>query len=310
MTVQLSVPRGLARRSFRAMGTTIFVLAPDAVCAIAAGEVEELFGEWEQALSRFLPTSELSALNRTAGEPFAASELLFAVVVAALDAARATGGLFDPCLLPDLVRIGYDRTFDAIGSPGAPATSSTGGGAWRSVVLDHSSRTITARRGVEIDLGGIAKGMAVDAALRRLAALDIDCALVSAGGDLAVRGLPPDSHAWQIAVGDDGSQVVPLVRGALATSSTTRRRWLQDGVRRHHLLDPRTGEPTRSGLREVSVAASSCLQAEVAAKAVLVLGPSLGVGFAKRHGLAARLVRDDGRAELAGLWPAPLEVAA
>jgi thiamine biosynthesis lipoprotein len=310
MSVELSVPPGLARGSFRAMGTTILVLAPTAAHGRAMDEVQELFSLWEQALSRFLPTSELSALNRSAGAPFASSELLFEVVATALHAARATGGLFDPCLLPDLVRIGYDRSFDTIGSPAQSAMRPLGGGGWRQISLDRSNRVIVLPSGVEIDLGGIAKGMAVDAALCRLAELGIECALVSAGGDLAVLGIPPGLHAWQIAVGDGGSPVVPLVRGALATSSVTRRRWLQSGVRRHHLLDPRTGEPTRNGLREVSIAASTCQQAEVAAKAVFVLGPSLGAGFAARHGLAARLLREDGREDFAGPWPAPLEVAA
>lgn len=310
MKIGLTVPSGLARHSFGAMGTGVLVVVPTDRLERAAAEVEALFATWEQALSRFRPTSELSALNRSSGRVIVVSELVFEVVSAALEAARATGGLFDPSLLPDLVRIGYDRTFDAVGSPKPSAAAPRGGGGWRRVRLDRSRSTIALPPGVELDLGGIAKGMAVDASLQALAGLGIDAALVSAGGDLAVRGRSPQSRAWPIAVGEDGNEVVELVRGALATSTTARRRWRQGDVGRHHLLDPRTGEPTRSGLLEVSVAAPTCMQAEVAAKAVFVLGPTLAAGFVARHGLAARLVNDDGRRIVLGPWPTRAEAAA
>ena len=308
---RLVVPDGLASRTFRAMGTDVLVVVPADDLAPAAREVEALFAKWEQALSRFRAGSELSALNRSVGAPFAASGLLFAVVVAALDAARATDGLFDPSLLEDLVRVGYDRSFDAVGLrvPEA-AASPRGGGGWRGVALDRASRTIALPPGCALDLGGIAKGMAVDASLELLAALEIETGLVSAGGDLAVRSPLSNSRVWPVAVGEDGDQIVPLLRGALATSSSLRRRWLQGDRQRHHLLDPRTGEPARSGLREVTVAAATCTQAEVAAKAIFVLGPSLGPAFAERHGLAARLVHVDGRRIVARAWPAAEPVAA
>ena len=311
MMPTLAVPEGLAAHAFRAMGTEVRVVVPSADLAVAASEVELLFSTWEEALSRFRPESELMALNAAAGSPFAASELLFTVVATALDAARATDGLFDPSLLADLVRVGYDRSFDAIGQSTPPSQiSPSRGGTWRGVSLNRASRQITLAFECTLDLGGIAKGMAVDASLELLTALGIETALVSAGGDLAVRSPRPDSRTWPVAVGDDGQQVVPLVTGALATSSSTRRRWLQGNRRRHHLLDPRTGEPARSGLRQVTVAAATCTQAEVAAKAIFVLGPSLGPAFVARHGLAALLVREDGRRITTGAWPTGNQVAA
>ena len=95
------------------MGTDVLVVVTAAELDRASREVEALFATWEQSLSRFRDDSELSALNRSAGgRAFAASELLFTVVATALDAARATGGLFDPSLLEDIVRVGYDRSFD------------------------------------------------------------------------------------------------------------------------------------------------------------------------------------------------------
>jgi FAD:protein FMN transferase len=293
------------------MGTDVLVVVPAADIEFASCEVEAQFATWEQTLSRFRDDSELSAMNRSRGEPFAASELLLTVVATALDAARGTGGLFDPSLLADLVRVGYDRSFEAVGARIPAGTAPPrGGGSWRGVKLDRAARTIALPPGCALDLGGIAKGMAVDASLELLNALGVETALVSAGGDLAVRSPRPGSRTWPVAVGEGGNEIVELTSGALATSSSLRRRWLQGDRRRHHLLDPRTGEPARAGLCEVTVAASTCAQAEVAAKAIFVLGPSLGPAFAKRHGLAARLVHGDGRRLTAGPWPASERIAA
>src|SRR5439155_22588655 len=131
--------------------------------------------------------------------------------------------------------------------------------------------------GVGLDLGGIAKGMAVDAALARLRALGVDAALVNAGGDLAVHGRLPGGTAWPVVVqGRRAPQTVLLERGALATSGIARRRWQQGQQSRHHLLDPRTGLPAQSGLLSITVVAARCVQAEVAATAAFVLGPQEG----------------------------------
>jgi len=89
----------MARSHFRAMGTTISLLVPAAHLQRGEEIVRTLFADWEQTLSRFLPESELSQLNRLAGTHFVASELLFTVLYSALDAAQATGGLYDPTLL-------------------------------------------------------------------------------------------------------------------------------------------------------------------------------------------------------------------
>lgn len=134
---------------------------------------------------------------------------------------------------------------------------------------------------------------------------------MSAGGDLAVRGAPPSAGSWTVVVGDDPTgRVVPLERGALATSGVARRSWDQEGMRRHHLVDSTTGEPASSGLREVTVAAGSCKVAEVAATASFVLGAEAGSELLRHHGLAGCLTRDDGSDLVVGRWPSPLESAA
>lgn len=306
MSPDLTVPAGLSAHRFRAMGTEVLVLVPRRQARETASAVEALFEEWEQVLSRFRPESVVSQLNASAGASVRVGAIALAVVEASLAAARATAGLFDPTLGDALVRMGYDKSFEHVAGLDAPAPTrpAAAGGAWRRIIVDSSAGRVSLPAGCRFDPGGIAKGMAVDATLDRLAALGVETALVSAGGDLRVRGLPPGGAAWNVLVGDeDGSQVVPLVRGALATSGSARRIWRQGALQRHHLVDPRTGEPAASGLRQVTVAAATCQAAEVAATAAFVAGPRLAHGLLARHALAGLLVTDDGRELPVGRWP-------
>lgn len=128
---------------------------------------------------------------------------------------------------------------------------------------------------------------------------------MSAGGDLAVWGLPPRARAWTVEIeGASPPARVPLRWGALATSSTTRRRWsTQDGPA-HHTIDPRTGLPARTDLASASVVAARCQDAEVAATAALILGADEGAAFLSSRGLHGLLVRRDGPPVVVGAWPA------
>jgi thiamine biosynthesis lipoprotein len=305
MSPDLAVPRGLVSQRFRAMGSDVHLLAPARRARECANAVEGLFAEWEDTLSRFRPESELSRLNDQAGAPVGVGPILLGAVEASLDAARATGGLFDPTLRHELVRMGYDRSFEEIDHRDAtPGDRPLGGGAWRRILVDMSAGTVGLPAGSGLDLGGIAKGMAVDASLELLSELGVDAALVSAGGDLAVHGLPPGKRAWGVLVGGDPEgPVVPLVRGAIATSGTARRRWRQGEVERHHLVDPETGEPAVGGLRQVTVAGGSCRAAEVGATAAFVAGRRLGPTLLARLGLAGLLVTEAGREIRVGHWP-------
>lgn len=300
-------------RSFRfgGMGTEVHVLLPK-VRADGITLVRELFEDWEARLSRFRPDSELSHLNARAGEPVVASDVLFEVVAAGVAAAQATDGMFDPTLLHQLTRIGYTESFVRIPPVAAPARGTPEcGGAWRNIVLDRRTCTIVLPSTCALDLGGIAKGMAVDAALELLETRGVEAALVSAGGDLAVLGLPPDERTWPVLIGDhEDREVVPLSRGALATSGVARRSWLQGGIPRHHILDPRTGESVTSDLREVTVAAGTCKLAEVAATVCFSLGSRPCREFIASNGLAARLTRMDGARSAVGPWPVQVADAA
>ncbi len=301
----LVIPPGLALSTFSAMGTTVSLLLPTAHTGTGLAIAREVFAEWEQTLSRFLPTSELSQLNQQAGQPVIVSQLLFTVLRTALAAAQETDGLYDPTLLPQLLAAGYDRSFSELPEQRpARQTRSQPGGDWRKIQLEPALRGFTLPPGCGLDFGGIANGMAVDAVLARLQETGIEPALVNAGGDLAVLGLPPGYSAWPIAVqGKDDTWMIPLHHGALATSSVARRRWRQGTQTSHHLLDPRTGESIQSQLWSVTVAAGRCMQAEVATKAVFLLGLLQGKTFLVEHALAGLLVQDDNSWIAAGNWP-------
>lgn len=300
-----SLPEGMTRASFHAMGTTVSLLLPVADLDWATSEVRNLFSVWEQQLSRFLPDSELLRLNERAGQATVVSELLFTVLDAALQASHATNGLYDPTLLPQLRQIGYDRTFDEV-APQIPGNRERirPGGQWREIQINRQRREVLLPAGVNIEFGGIAKGMAVDAAIEMLRGCGVEAALVNAGGDLAVLNVPPHEGQWPLAVpGKDTQWVVPLCSGALATSGIARRHWQQGEQQRHHLIDPRTGQPSQSGLWSVTVAAGSCMQAEVAAKVAFLLGAIPGCAFLQEHRLAGVLVDINGSWFAAGDWP-------
>jgi thiamine biosynthesis lipoprotein len=299
------VPFGMARTQFRAMGTVISLLLPTEQLQHGEEIVRILFANWEQTLSRFLPESELSQLNRLAGKSVIVSELLFTVLCRALAASKATDGLYDPTLLNQLVQLGYDRSFDDM-SAVQPACEhpNSPGGRWRHIRIEHAARLVKLPPDVSIEFGGIAKGMAVDAALEALHQEGIDTALVNAGGDLAVLGVPLQENQWPIEIlGKTRSWVIPLHHGAFATSGVARRHWQQGAYMRHHLIDPRTGLPAQSGLWSVTVAAARCEQAEVAAKVAFLLGVEQGHEFLQRHSLAGLFVQEDGTWMTVGSWP-------
>jgi thiamine biosynthesis lipoprotein len=135
--------------------------------------------------------------------------------------------------------------------------------------------------GVRLDLNGVVKGKTVDDAL----ALIVGDGFVSAGGDLAARG------AVDVAL--PGGGAVRVLKGGLATSSIAKRRWVRAGTWQHHLIDPATGRPSVTPWQEVTVSAATCLWADVAAKAALLLGPE-GPRWLERRGLAGRFRPSDG----------------
>jgi FAD:protein FMN transferase len=272
----------MRRDVFRAMGVAVAVGGAQPA-ELAA--VRRLFDGWDRVFSRFRPDSELSRVNAVRAPAVVVSPLLARAVAAALDAARATGGLVDPTLGRALASAGYDRDLAALPADGGPPGPAAPG-RWWDVAL--AGRVLTRPAGVQLDLNGVVKSLAADEALRLLGG----DGFVSAGGDVAARG--------SAVVGLPGGGSIRLRDGGIATSSTVERRWLRGGREQHHLIDPHTGLPSESRWTHVTVAAASCLVADVAAKAALLLSDD-GPGWLDERGLPG-LFRDAGAAVPNRAW--------
>jgi thiamine biosynthesis lipoprotein len=296
--------------AFRAMGTEIELLSDDPLPPGTAVEMEAWFETVEEALSRFRPDSELTLLNATAGRPFAASPLLLEVLGLALDASRRTGGLFDPTVLHEVRAAGY-RESDDYRRGTLIATAPPPSPGWKGIEITRDG-CVVLPPGVGIDLGGLAKGWAVD---RAAGLLPHDRAwLLNAGGDLLARGNGPSGDGWLVGVEDPtqpGTDVAVLRarNRAVATSSTMRRRWLTDGgAVSHHLIDPRTGRPAETDLASVTVVARTVAQAEVMAKRLLLSGSAEARAIANGEDISAVLIDSLGRpsfVDCAGTLVAP-----
>jgi thiamine biosynthesis lipoprotein len=253
----------MLRHAFHAMGTE-FELLLDATDDAPLAEVEHEVQRLEGLLSRFRRDSELSRLN-AAGELRVGPELL-ELTELALDARTRTAGRFDPTVHDALVAAGYDRSFELLDDMPHPGGATTGAPCGGDVRIDRATRTVALEPGYRLDLGGIAKGWTADRVLQMLAGSGP--ALVNAGGDIAATGA-----AWPVGVeAGTGTLTLELDGGGLATSGRDRRRWTQGGRSRHHVIDPRTGQPAGGELLTVTVAAGSASEAEVLATSLFLAG--------------------------------------
>jgi len=275
---------------FRSMGCAVEV-SDDSRC----DDVRRLFDERDRRFSRFRPDSELSRLNRVPAGASLVSEEFSRMLGHALGAARSTGGLVTPTVGAAVTGAGYDDDFDLLpadGAPVAPVEIPPVG------AISLRGRLLVRAVPIELDLNCVVKGATVDDALALLGG-----GFVAAGGDVATSA--------PLVVGLPGGGAVTLRRGGLATSSVAIRRWRRGGELQHHLIDPSTGRPAEVPWRDVTVSAASCLAADVAAKAALLLGAA-GPSWLDRRGLAGRFVDHDGGVHLNETWrqAVPLGAAA
>lgn len=291
--------------TFRAWSSTMrLVVEDDRALAPAVEDLVAMLGRVDRAASRFRADSALSVANSRAGRPSPVPSLLADVVLAALDAARRTGGAVDPTVGRSLAGLGYDRDITVIGSDIAPHP--TPAGRWRAVRVDRRVGLLTVPFGSALDLGATAKAWTADRAARTLAARYDTGVLVELGGDVAVAGHRPGGWVLSVAEreGADGQKIV-LHSGGVATSTTTVRAWRQGGTHVHHIVDPRTGRPADGPWRTATVAADTAYDANVASTAAIVLGER-AADWLTDHGFAARLVARDGSVTTTAGWPAPL----
>jgi thiamine biosynthesis lipoprotein len=282
----------MLRHAFQCMGTEVELVLRADTGAEVLPRAEMEFRRLDALLSRFRSDSELSALNHL-GSCRVGPELI-EILQAALEARERTGGRFDPTIHDALVGAGYDRTFELVAAgvvAHSPMSASCGG----EVFVDDDNSMVEIEPGYRLDLGGIAKGYAADRVLALLAVAGP--ALVDAGGDIAVTGGP-----WTIGVETgDGSVVLELDEGSVATSGRDRRRWSAGGEDAHHLIDPTTGRPAEGDLLRVTAVAATGMEAEVLATALFLAGDvDDAAAEADVLGVPAILVAEDGRTVLTG----------
>ncbi len=254
----------MAALGFHAMGTDVVVHgSPDGGKAVRA-----LFEVTEAVCSRFRPESDLERMNDAFGIEVAVPEALLEPIRLAAEMRERTDGLVDAGLGAAVAGWGYDRTFEDVGDLGEP-------GEVRAPRWELRGSTLFRSPGTRMDLGGIAKGWTVDRAVTSGLA-----SVVSAGGDL--RSTTIDTVLEVVDPWGRPTVRILLGRAAAATSAVTRRRWRVGATEAHHLIDPRTLHPADTPILSSTAVAATAVEAEAAAKAVLLLGTD-GLAWAARQ---------------------------
>jgi thiamine biosynthesis lipoprotein len=269
--------------------------------------VNAVLEDVDHAASLFRDDSELSQLNRSGSRSTRVSARLYELLQAALRAAEITNGAVDLTVGVPVRRHATSAPTTDRTAPSAITISTIQRHSWRALRLDPQQQSVDVPQGVELDLGASAKAVTADIAAQAVAHRTGCGVLVNLGGDLAVAGAAP-SGGWPIRIADDHRNndgpgpTIALSTGGLATSSTTVRGWWSGDRRMHHIIDPMTGWPARVIWRTVTVAAGSCLDANAAATAAIVMGDDAPDWLAARR-LPSRLVAADGAVTTVGAWP-------
>ena len=274
----------------------VLVTGDPALLAVARSRIEGLERRW----SRFISTSEVSRLNAVAGQNMTVSEETLRLVRRARDGWRETRGRFDPTVLGDVIRAGYNRPFEAVvirASGGVSLLERNAGG----IRLDARTRTVGLPPNTGFDPGGVGKGLAADIVVEELMAAGAAGACVNIGGDLRIEGEGPAAGAWIVEVEDpDGGAPIAslgIAGGGVATSTTRRRAWNVGGERRHHLIDPRTSRSLDRRAIAVTALSRDAAAAEIAAKHALLAPPGLEIVSLHELGCDGIVVGEDGSTE-------------
>ncbi len=283
------------------MGTTMSISIAGAETEHAHRAAEAAFQEirrLETLMSTYLAESDVSRVNRAAGETWTAVDPeVLGVIREALRYARLSGGALDITFKP-LARLWQ---FEADSTPPSPAAVQqvlplVDYGA---VLIDGDGRVRLERPGMAIGLGGIAKGYAADRAAEVLRQMGIANATINAGGDVRVMGRPSPERPWRIGIQHPRKrqallEEVSLSAGAVATSGDYERFFVHEGVRYHHILDVRTGFPAR-GCMSITVIGETAMMADALSTAAFVLGPEAGLALIEElPGAEAMLVDASG----------------
>ena len=287
----------LHRLPFRAMGGEMLVVMEGENSAPSIiDEIPVWFEGWEQTLSRFRPNSELSRLNQTFDQPVEVSDTLWDVFQYSLSAEIITNGLVTPTVLDAMLEAGYDQSFDNLPRYQNKNESSnflTATHPLSLVVWDEKSQTICLPHGVHLDFGGVAKGWAAHQTVERLK--EFGSVLMNAAGDIAISDSLANGQPWQIGVKnpfvkETDFETLNLSRCGVATSGKDRRHWKQNGLARHHIIDPYTAQPAQTNVVTATIVAPTVMEAGAAAKAVLILGGEEGLKWIEADPVLAGII--------------------
>jgi thiamine biosynthesis lipoprotein len=283
------------------MGTRVAVELWSEDAALAGRAMDEVIAEMrrtDELMSTYKPESQLSQVNAHAHErPVQVDADIIAVVERALAMSKLSGGAFDITY----ASVGYLYDYRAHQRPtDREIAAALPGVDYRQVQVDREARTIRfLRTGVRIDLGGIAKGYAVDRSIEHLRNLGIEHAMVNAGGDTRLLG-DRRGKPWVVGIRDPRSEGrvvtrLPLEEEAISTSGDYERYFEEDGVRYHHILVPGTGKSAR-GVRSATVIGADATLTDALSTTVFVLGVERGMRLiAGLKGVEAVVVDDQGR---------------
>ncbi len=284
------------------MDTFIIVRATGPGAAGAAAEALDEFRRLDRMLNAYNDASEIAAINREAGDAAVkVSPETLDVVERAVQFASLSGGAFDPTILPLINCWGFSGGNPRVPDPGS-LSAALALVDYKSVIIDRSNSTVRlARKGMGLDLGGIAKGYATDRAARILRARGITSAIIDAGGNVYALGHKPGAGrpAWIVGIQDPRKTDSYLVRIGLVdetavTSGDYQRFFISNGVRYHHILDPATGYPPGE-LIQTTIIGPSSTDADALSTAVFVLGETKGLELVRSlEGTGAFIVRADG----------------
>lgn len=282
------------------MGTAVRVELwhDDATAARAAmSAVMDEMHRIDALMSPYKPESELSRINREAAhKPVGISKEMFDLIARSIEFSKLSGGAFDITFSS----VGYLYDYrEHVKPTDAQIAKALPGINYRHLQLDPRGRTIHyARPGVRIDLGGIAKGYAVDNCIAILKGRGITNAIVTAGGDTRLLG-DRRGRPWNVGIRDprrrgEVAAVLPLADVAISTSGDYERFFEEDGVRYHHIINPRTGK-SATGVHSVTIIGPDGITTEGLTKSVFVKGPKEGMRLIESlKGIDAIIIDDAG----------------
>jgi FAD:protein FMN transferase len=279
--------------NFNSMSTMVQISINQEMFANDLMPVYKLFAAVEDTCSRFKEESELSRLNQQVGKEVEVSDDLFNILKEALRFYKETNGIFNPGILSAIEDSGYTKSIEYIKGKelGASSQSAPEISKIQPYQLNEEKQTVILQ--TRIDLGGIAKGWVIDCAADLLSKQAYG--FINVGGDIRIFGILP--RALNIGIEDpfDPSKMLSSIQvsqGAVATSTSMKRRWKMNGKNKHHLIDTTTGEPSTSTILSSTVTAPTAVEADVLAKVTLLLGEKDGKSWLSSKKIKAVIINE------------------